>query len=61
MNNKKVRAEKREEQARKERTAPRGGTRAGQVAHTRARRGYAGLPRGLQPATPQRAQKMKEI
>lgn len=44
-----IRTEKREEQVRKEKTAPRGGTRAGQVAHTRVRRGYAGLPRGLKP------------
>ena len=27
--------------------APRGGTRAAQTEHTRVRRGYAGLPRGL--------------
>ena len=49
MNKKKTRGEKREEQTTKTKTAPRGGTRAGQAAHTRARRGYAGLPKGLKP------------
>lgn len=47
MNNKKTRSEKREAQITKKKYAARGGTRAGQAAHTRVRRGYAGLPKGL--------------
>lgn len=35
----------------KQKTAPRGGTRAGQAAHTRVRRGYAGLPKALKSRT----------
>lgn len=41
--------ERRAAQQEKNIRAPRGGTRAGQAAHTRVRRGYAGLPRGLKP------------
>ncbi|MBI4252598.1 hypothetical protein HY623_00230 [Candidatus Uhrbacteria bacterium] len=47
MNRHKTRAEKREEIDQKAKTAPRGGTRAGQAANTAVRRGYAGLPKGL--------------
>lgn len=49
MITKKMRGEKRAEQIQKEKYAPRGGTRAGQASHTKTRRGYAGLPKGLKP------------
>lgn len=51
MNNtiKKTRGEKRAETAQRKKLAPRGGTKAGQIAHIRARRGYVGLPKGLKP------------
>lgn len=50
MNNNKrtpLKGERRADQKEKEKSAPRGGTRAGQQEHARIRRGYAGLPKGF--------------
>lgn len=45
----KIKAEKREASAKKQKSAPRGGTRGGQALRLAVQKGYIGLPRALKP------------